>query len=123
MNLIYRNGVLEQGLTRGDGVTGEDITLNVRTIGSIPANLGGPAADIPEFVEIRGEVFMRWDDFKALNGEQEDAGRPPFANPRNAAAGSRQAEGSAHHRHKAAELLRAWHRYAALGLGAARRLA
>lgn len=88
LNLIYRNGVLEQGLTRGDGVTGEDITLNVRTIGSIPANLGGPAADIPEFVEIRGEVFMRWDDFKALNGEQEDAGRPPFANPRNAAAGS-----------------------------------
>ena len=75
LNLIYRNGVLEQGLTRGDGVTGEDITLNVRTIGSIPANLGGPAADIPEFVEIRGEVFMRWDDFKALNGEQEDAGR------------------------------------------------
>ena len=88
LNLIYRNGVLEQGLTRGDGVTGEDITLNVRTIGSIPANLGGPAADIPEFVEIRGEVFMRWDDFKALNGEQEDAGRTPFANPRNAAAGS-----------------------------------
>ena len=88
LNLIYRNGVLEQGLTRGDGVTGEDITLNVRTIGSIPANLGGPAEDIPEFVEIRGEVFMRWDDFAALNAENEDAGRTPFANPRNAAAGS-----------------------------------
>ncbi|RSX53188.1 NAD-dependent DNA ligase LigA [Bifidobacterium goeldii] len=88
LNLIYRNGVLEQGLTRGDGVTGEDITLNVRTISSIPANLGGPAEDIPEFVEIRGEVFMRWDDFRALNAEQEDAGRAPFANPRNAAAGS-----------------------------------
>ena len=88
LNLIYRNGVLEQGLTRGDGVTGEDITLNVRTIGSIPANLGGPAEDIPEFVEIRGEVFMRCDDFRALNTEQEDAGRTPFANPRNAAAGS-----------------------------------
>ncbi|KAB8287584.1 NAD-dependent DNA ligase LigA [Bifidobacterium ramosum] len=88
LNLIYRNGVLEQGLTRGDGVTGEDITLNVRTIGSIPANLGGPAEDIPEFVEIRGEVFMRWDDFRTLNAEQEDAGRAPFANPRNAAAGS-----------------------------------
>ncbi|NEG55789.1 NAD-dependent DNA ligase LigA [Bifidobacterium platyrrhinorum] len=88
LNLIYRNGVLEQGLTRGDGVTGEDITLNVRTIGSIPANLGGEKDDIPEFVEIRGEVFMRWDDFHELNREQEDAGRAPFANPRNAAAGS-----------------------------------
>ena len=88
LNLIYRNGVLEQGLTRGDGVTGEDITLNVRTIGSIPANLGGDKDDIPEFVEIRGEVFMRWDDFRKLNDEQEDAGRTPFANPRNAAAGS-----------------------------------
>ena len=88
LNLIYRNGVLEQGLTRGDGVTGEDITLNVRTIASIPATLSGPAEDIPAFVEIRGEVFMRWDDFAALNDEQEDAGRTPFANPRNAAAGS-----------------------------------
>ena len=67
LNLIYRNGVLEQGLTRGDGVTGEDITLNVRTIGSIPANLGGPKEDVPDFVEIRGEVFMRWDDFHTLN--------------------------------------------------------
>ncbi len=88
LNLIYRGGVLEQGLTRGDGVTGEDITLNVRTIPSIPRNLGGEEDDIPERVEIRGEVFMRWDDFRALNEQNEDAGRPPFANPRNAAAGS-----------------------------------
>lgn len=88
LNLIYRNGVLEQGLTRGDGVTGEDITLNVRTISTIPQNLAGPEEDIPEFVEIRGEVFMRWDDFNTLNRESEDAGRAPFANPRNAAAGS-----------------------------------
>ena len=88
LNLIYRHGVLEQGLTRGEGVIGEDITLNVRTIGTIPANLAGPAEDIPDFVEIRGEVFMRWDDFRRLNDEQEDAGREPFANPRNAAAGS-----------------------------------
>jgi DNA ligase (NAD+) len=88
LNLIYRHGVLTQGLTRGDGVTGEDITMNVRTIGSIPQNLGGAPEDIPEFVEIRGEVFMRWDDFNALNESNADAGRAPFANPRNAAAGS-----------------------------------
>ena len=67
LNLIYRNGVLVQGLTRGDGVTGEDITMNVRTFQSIPATLHGPEGDIPELVEIRGEVFMRWDDFRALN--------------------------------------------------------
>lgn len=88
LNLIYRDGVLEQGLTRGDGVTGEDITLNVRTISSIPQQLAGPAGDIPHLVEIRGEVFMRWDDFRALNERNEDAGKAPFANPRNAAAGS-----------------------------------
>lgn len=88
LNLLYRDGVLEQGLTRGDGVTGEDITLNVRTISSIPNALGGEPQDIPQFVEIRGEVFMRWDDFKALNNENEDEGKPVFANPRNAAAGS-----------------------------------
>lgn len=88
LNLIYRGGVLEQGVTRGDGVTGEDITLNVRTIASIPQTLGGEASDIPDLVEIRGEVFMRWDDFHTLNDENEEAGRTPFANPRNAAAGS-----------------------------------
>ncbi|MEE1296976.1 MAG: NAD-dependent DNA ligase LigA [Bifidobacterium sp.] len=88
LNLIYRGGVLTQGLTRGDGVTGEDITMNVRTFQTIPTTLSGPDGDIPELVEIRGEVFMRWDDFNALNRRNEDEGRPPFANPRNAAAGS-----------------------------------
>ena len=88
LNLIYRNGVLEQGLTRGDGVIGEDITPNVRTIATIPQNLQGPAEDIPELVEVRGEVFMRFDTFRALNAQQEQLGHAPFANPRNAAAGS-----------------------------------
>lgn len=89
LNLIYRNGTLEQGLTRGDGVTGEDISLNVRTIEAIPMQLHAENVDdIPEFVEIRGEVFMTWNDFRKLNDEQEDAGKAPFANPRNAAAGS-----------------------------------
>ncbi|TCD53600.1 NAD-dependent DNA ligase LigA [Alloscardovia theropitheci] len=88
LNLIYRNGVLEQGLTRGDGVIGEDITANVRTIASIPQNLAGDADEIPELVEIRGEVFMRFDDFEELNRENERQGRALFANPRNAAAGS-----------------------------------
>lgn len=88
LNLIYRNGVLEQGLTRGDGVIGEDITPNVRTISTIPQNLGGPHEDIPELVEIRGEVFMRFDDFQMLNDRQRQMGQPVFANPRNAAAGS-----------------------------------
>ncbi len=89
LNLIYRNGTLEQGLTRGDGVTGEDISLNVRTIEEIPTQLHGENPDdIPDFVEIRGEVFMKWADFRKLNIEQEDLGKAPFANPRNAAAGS-----------------------------------
>ena len=89
LNLIYRNGTLEQGLTRGDGVTGEDISLNVRTIEAIPTQLhANNPDDIPEFVEIRGEVFMKWTDFRKLNEEQEDAGCTAFANPRNAAAGS-----------------------------------
>lgn len=88
LNLIYRDGVLQQGLTRGDGVIGEDITMNVRTIPSIPQNLAGADRDIPRFVEIRGEVFMRWEDFNDLNKAHEQAGKPSFANPRNAAAGS-----------------------------------
>lgn len=87
-NLIYTDGVLTQALTRGDGVIGEDITLNVRTITSIPAELKGSREDIPHRVEIRGEVFMRFDDFEALNKKAQEEGKAIFANPRNAAAGS-----------------------------------
>ncbi len=83
--LIYRNGVLEQAATRGDGVTGEDITANVRTIGEIPEQLTGK---VPEVLEIRGEIYMRREDFLAMNRRQEETGGKVFANPRNAAAGS-----------------------------------
>lgn len=84
MNLIYKDGVLIQGLTRGDGHVGEDVTANVRTIRSIPLKLSGA----PSYMEIRGEVFMPRKSFIALNGERDEAGLMPFANCRNAAAGS-----------------------------------
>lgn len=81
----YANGVFVQGATRGDGSIGENITANLRTIPSIPAKLHAP---FPAVVEIRGEIFMRRDDFAALNATRVAAGEEPFANPRNAAAGS-----------------------------------
>jgi DNA ligase (NAD+) len=82
--LWYRDGVLERGLTRGNGVVGEDVTANVRTIRSIPAKL--PRA-LP-FLEVRGELFMPLTSFRELNDARQAAGQPPLANPRNAAAGS-----------------------------------
>lgn len=82
--LRYRDGMLVQGATRGDGVTGEDVTLNVRTVKSIPLAL----RSAPAFVEVRGEVFMPRSEFARLNAERDERGEPPFANPRNAAAGS-----------------------------------
>jgi DNA ligase (NAD+) len=85
VDLIYRDGRLVLAATRGDGLTGEDVTANIRTIGVIPARLDGPA---PELVEVRGEVFLPLDDFQRLNRELTAAGKSPFANPRNAAAGS-----------------------------------
>jgi DNA ligase (NAD+) len=86
LNLIYENGLLTHGVTRGDGKTGEDVTENIKTIPSIPKKLSWQKNWVR--AEIRGEVFMRRADFKKLNEERHRAGEPEFANPRNAAAGS-----------------------------------
>ncbi len=85
LDLVYRNGRLASAATRGDGRVGEDVTANVRTISSIPDRLNG---SVPEIVEARGEVFMRPEDFAILNEGLVAAGKAPFANPRNSAAGS-----------------------------------
>lgn len=83
--LTYENGVLARAATRGDGKTGEDVTANVRTIASLPQQL---AVSAPGSIEVRGEVYLPCDAFDRLNSQQEAAGLDPFANPRNAAAGS-----------------------------------
>ncbi|WP_392408660.1 NAD-dependent DNA ligase LigA [Chlorogloeopsis fritschii PCC 9212] len=86
--LTYENGVLTRGATRGDGVMGEDITQNVRTIRSIPLRLNLEGLENFERVEVRGEAFLPLDVFKQINEERQKAGESPFANPRNAAAGT-----------------------------------
>ncbi len=85
-NLIYEKGKLLIGATRGDGQIGEDVTANIKTIRAIPLLLDGP--DIPEFIEIRGEVYMDRKEFQKLNQEREKVGEELFVNPRNAASGS-----------------------------------
>src|SRR5829696_10203567 len=86
ISLLYEDGRLVRGATRGDGETGEDVTANVATIGVIPERLRGKS--IPSRLEVRGEVFMPLTSFEELNRRQGDAGDRLFANPRNAAAGS-----------------------------------
>ncbi len=91
IELVYENGALVVGATRGDGYVGEDVTNNIKTIRSIPLRLrkfSDEAPDIPSRIDIRGEVFMTKDEFKRLNEERISKGELPFANPRNAASGS-----------------------------------
>jgi len=89
VNLLYQRGRLTRALTRGDGRVGEDVTLNMRTLAEVPERLAGTAEfPVPDLVEVRGEVYFRLDDFAALNAQMVEAGKAPYANPRNTAAGS-----------------------------------
>jgi DNA ligase (NAD+) len=86
INLVYEAGRFVRGATRGDGREGEDVTANLRTVRTLPLRLLGP--DLPPFLEVRGEVYMRRADFEQMNRERAEKGEPLFANPRNAAAGA-----------------------------------
>jgi DNA ligase (NAD+) len=96
VSLTYENGHFTRAVTRGDGEEGDDITANVRTIRALPALLATPPGDdlfsapsaLPQLIEIRGEIYMRDEEFRRINSLQEEAGEPPYANPRNLAAGT-----------------------------------
>ncbi|HEY4695300.1 MAG TPA: NAD-dependent DNA ligase LigA [Candidatus Hydromicrobium sp.] len=89
VSLVYENGIFVRGATRGDGIFGEDITSNLKTIRAIPLKLfQKPGLEIPSRLEVRGEVYLAKDEFKRINTEREEEELPTFANPRNAAAGS-----------------------------------
>ena len=92
ISLTYENGLLQRAVTRGDGIQGDDVTANVKTIKSIPLKLHG--SDYPELFEIRGEIFMSKKVFEKLNEEREELGDTPFANPRNAASGTMKMQDS-----------------------------
>ena len=96
ISIIYENGVLTQAITRGDGITGDDVTDNIKTIHSIPLRLkDNIALPVPALLEVRGEVLLPHRQFEILNKDREDVGDSPFANPRNAASGSLKLQESA----------------------------
>ncbi len=99
ISLTYEKGRLVRAVTRGDGEEGDDVTVNVKTISNLPqelkasapapaADLFSPAASVPDLIEIRGEVFMRFEEFRRINAAEQEAGLEPYANPRNLAAGT-----------------------------------
>ena len=92
ISIQYEQGVFKQALTRGDGVMGDEVSANVKTITSIPLRLHG---DVPEWVEVRGEIFMDYVQFKRINKQREESQEPLFANPRNAASGTMKLQDSA----------------------------
>lgn len=92
ISLVYENGILMRAVTRGDGVQGDVVTANVKTIRTVPLKLQG---DFPDLIEVRGEIIMSHQNFERLNAEREDAGDEPFANPRNAASGTLKLQDSA----------------------------
>ncbi|MDD4569334.1 MAG: NAD-dependent DNA ligase LigA, partial [Tepidanaerobacteraceae bacterium] len=88
ISLTYEKGFLVTAATRGDGTVGEEVTQNVKTIKSVPLRLNVPSSEMPTLMEVRGEIYLPKEGFRRLNEEREDLELPPFANPRNAAAGS-----------------------------------